>query len=146
MKAKIIKLLKSEDFIQLVKYGLIGVLGLVVDFGIYSILALWLKINPELANFISSSCGLINNFFWNSYTNFKVHDHMWRRFIEYYIVGQITTLFTTACIFIFVTLLHQNSMLVKAISTLIATLLQFGVNKEITFRKSQEKKKDQLKG
>lgn len=135
MKEKIISVLTSEDFIQLIKYGLIGVLGLVVDFGVYSLLAVWLKINPELANFISSSCGLINNFLWNSYTNFKVSDHMWRRFIEYYIVGQITTLFTTICIFIFVTLLHQNTMLVKAISTIIATLLQFGINKKITFKK-----------
>lgn len=135
MKEKIEKLLKSEDFIQLVKYGLIGVLGLVVDFGIYALLTMLLKMNPELANFISSSCGLINNFFWNSYTNFKVNDHMLKRFIEYYIVGQITTVFTTVCLFIFVNLLHQDKMIVKVIATIVATLLQFGVNKAITFKK-----------
>lgn len=135
MKEKATELLKSEDFIQLVKYGLIGVLGLVVDFGVYTLLAVLLKINPEFSNFISSSCGLINNFFWNSYTNFKVNDHMWRRFFEYYLVGQITTLFTTLSIFIFVTLCHQNTVAVKVISTIVATLLQFGVNKKITFKK-----------
>lgn len=135
MKEKIQLLFKSEDFIQLVKYGLIGVLGLVVDFGIYAILTILIKINPEIANFISSSCGLINNFFWNSYTNFKVKDHMIRRFIEYYIVGQITTLFTTICLFIFVTLMHQDKLIVKMVATIVATLLQFGVNKAITFKK-----------
>lgn len=135
MKEKIQSLVKSEDFIQLVKYGLIGILGLFVDFGVYAVLTYVVKMNAELANFISSSCGLINNFFWNSYTNFKVSDHMIRRFIEYYIVGQITTLFTTICLFIFVTLLHQDKMIVKMIATIVATLLQFGVNKAITFKK-----------
>lgn len=128
-------LIKSESFIQLIKYGLIGVLGLIVDFGIYALLTMLLKMNPELANFISSSCGLINNFLWNSFTNFKVHDHLLKRFIEYYIVGQITTLFTTICLFVFVDLLKQDKMIVKMIATIVATLLQFGVNKAITFKK-----------
>ncbi|KRL18207.1 hypothetical protein FD39_GL000509 [Lactobacillus amylolyticus DSM 11664] len=64
-----------------------------------------------------------------------MNDHMWRRFVEYYLVGQITTLFTTACIFIFVTLLGQNALVVKIVSTIIATLIQFVVNKAITFKK-----------
>lgn len=135
MKEKFKSIITSEDFIQLVKYGLIGVLGLVVDFGIYALLTLLVNLNAEVANFISSSCGLINNFFWNSYTNFKVKDHMLRRFVEYYVVGQITTIFTTICLFIFVTLLHQDKMIVKVIATIVATLLQFGVNKAVTFKK-----------
>lgn len=69
----------SEDFVQLVKYVLIGVLGLVVDFGIYTILTHF-KMNVEIANIISSTCGIINNFLWNSYTNFKVHDRMILRY------------------------------------------------------------------
>lgn len=135
MVKKIRSLIQSESFIQLVKYGLIGILGLIVDFGIYMLLTILLKMNPELANFISSSCGLINNFFWNSFINFKVHDHLFKRFVEYYIVGQITTLFTTICLFIFVNLLYQDKIIVKVIATIIATLLQFGVNKTITFKK-----------
>lgn len=128
-------LVKEEAFIQLVKYGLIGVLGLIVDFGVFTLLSVVFRWNAELANFVSSTCGLINNFFWNSYTNFKVHDHMLKRFIEYYLIGQITTLFTTLCLFIFVTKLHQNQIIVKVIATLIATLIQFVVNKIFTFKK-----------
>lgn len=135
MQGKILAIIKSEDFIQLIRYGLIGILGLIVDFGIYSTLTLMTEMRVELANLISSSCGLINNFFWNSYANFKVHDHLIKRFVEYYIVGQITTIFTTICLFIFVSLLRQDKLLVKAISTIIATLIQFGINKAITFKK-----------
>src|SRR5699024_1608234 len=106
----------SEDFVQLVKYVLIGVLGLVVDFGIYTILTHF-KMNVEIANIISSTCGIINNFLWNSYTNFKVHDRMILRFISYFIVGQITTVFTTVSLFVFVTKLGYPHLIVKIVVT-----------------------------
>lgn len=128
------KLLLSRDFRQLVGYILIGLLGLVVDFGVFTILVK-MNMNVELANFISSSCGLINNFFWNSFANFKVHDKLLLRFISYYLVGQVTTLFTTVCLFIFVDKLGYDKIIVKIIATFIATLIQFIINKVITFRK-----------
>ena len=121
----------SEDFVQLVKYVLIGVLGLVVDFGIYTILTHF-KMNVEIANIISSTCGIINNFLWNSYTNFKVHDRMILRFISYFIVGQITTVFTTVSLFIFVTKLGYPHLIVKIVATFVATLIQFVINKVVT--------------
>lgn len=127
----------SEDFVQLVKYVLIGVLGLVVDFGIYTILTHF-KMNVEIANIISSTCGIINNFLWNSYTNFKVHDRMILRFISYFIVGQITTVFTTVSLFIFVTKLDYPHLIIKIVATFVATLIQFVINKVVTFRKAKK--------
>ena len=127
----------SEDFVQLVKYVLIGVLGLVVEFGIYTILTHF-KMNVEIANIISSTCGIINNFLWNSYTNFKVHDRMILRFISYFIVGQITTVFTTVSLFIFVTKLGYPHLIVKIVATFVATLIQFVINKVVTFRKAKK--------
>lgn len=127
----------SEDFVQLVKYVLIGVLGLIVDFGIYTILTHF-KMNVEIANIISSTCGIINNFLWNSYTNFKVHDRMILRFISYFIVGQITTVFTTVSLFIFVTKLGYPHLIVKIVATFVATLIQFVINKVVTFRKAKK--------
>ncbi|WP_232804888.1 GtrA family protein [Lactobacillus crispatus] len=127
----------SEDFVQLVKYVLIGVLGLVVDFGIYTILTHF-KMNVEITNIISSTCGIINNFLWNSYTNFKVHDRMILRFISYFIVGQITTVFTTVSLFIFVTKLGYPHLIVKIVATFVATLIQFVINKVVTFRKAKK--------
>ncbi|WP_251717612.1 GtrA family protein [Lactobacillus agrestimuris] len=131
---KIITTAKSDTFRQLVKYVLIGVLGLVVDFGIYTLLTFF-NMNVEIANIISSTCGIINNFFWNSYTNFKVHNHLLLRFISYFLVGQITTVFTTASLFIFVTKLGYPHLIVKVAATFVATMIQFVINKVITFRK-----------
>ena len=132
------KLLHSTSFIQLVKYVLIGILGLVVDFGVYTILTHF-KMNVEIANIISSTCGIINNFFWNSYANFKVHDRLILRFISYFLVGQITTIFTTISLFIFATKMGFPHLIVKIIATFVTTLIQFIINKIITFRKSKNK-------
>lgn len=134
---KVDVLLHSESFNQLVKYVLIGILGLVVDFGTYWILT-DININVEIANMISSTCGIINNFFWNSYTNFKVHNRMFLRFISYFLVGQITTVFTTISLFIFATKLGFSHLIVKVIATIVATLLQFVLNKFVTFRKNSK--------
>ncbi|KRM02209.1 hypothetical protein FC59_GL001810 [Lactobacillus kitasatonis DSM 16761 = JCM 1039] len=87
---------------------------------------------------ISSTCGIINNFFWNSYTNFKVHDRLVLRFISYFVVGQITTVFTTVSLFIFATKLGFPHLIVKIVATFVATLIQFVINKVITFRKSKK--------
>lgn len=134
---KVDVLLHSESFNQLVKYVLIGILGLVVDFGTYWILT-DININVEIANMISSTCGIINNFFWNSYTNFKVHNRMFLRFISYFLVGQITTVFTTISLFIFATKLGFSHLIVKVIATIVATLIQFILNKFVTFRKNSK--------
>ena len=132
------KLLYSTSFIQLVKYVLIGILGLIVDFGVYTVLTHF-TINVEIANIISSTCGIINNFFWNSYTNFKVHDRLILRFISYFLVGQITTIFTTISLFIFATKMGFPHLIVKIIATFVATLIQIIINKIITFSKSKNK-------
>lgn len=134
---KVDVLLHSESFNQLVKYVLIGILGLVVDFGTYWILT-DININVEIANMISSTCGIINNFFCNSYTNFKVHNRMFLRFVSYFLVGQITTVFTTISLFIFATKLGFPHLIVKVIATIVATLLQFVLNKFVTFRKNSK--------
>lgn len=127
---------QSESFIQLLKYILIGVLGLIVDFGIYGLLT-HLQMNVELANVISSSCGIINNFLWNSFINFRVYDRFFLRFISYFLIGQLTTIFTTFSLFIFVDKLGFDNLLVKIAATFVATLIQFIINKLITFRKSR---------
>ena len=135
--SKINKLLHSEGLIQLIKYVLIGVVGLVVDLGTYLILT-YFNLNVEIANIISSTCGIVNNFFWNSYTNFKVRDRMLLRFIAYFLVGQITTVFTTVSLFIFATKLGFPHLIVKVVATFVATLIQFVINKVVTFRKSKK--------
>ncbi len=124
----------QASFQQLIKYGIIGIVGLGIDFGFFEGLS-YLGVTLKWANFISSSCALIHNFFMNRFWTFKVKDHWFKRFIKYYLVGQVTTLFTTLMLFLFVQLLGYNKLVVKICATLVATILQFGINKGLTFRR-----------
>ena len=136
---KIKQLIYSESFKQLVIYGIIGVIGLIIDNGSFYLMNKYLltgfAIMPYIYQFISGSLGNINNFICNSFLNFKVNDHMLKRFIEYFLIGQLTTVFVWLMLLIFHTGLHINAMPVKLIATLVATLLQFVINKRITFKK-----------
>lgn len=132
------KLLQNKSFRQLIGYGLIGCVGLVVDSAIFYCLQRWgyqASWSPYLNQFISSSGGLTNNFFWNSFLNFKVHDHLWRRFGQYYLIGQTTTVFVWLMLLIFSTILKFDPFWVKFIATVCATLAQFVINKVWTFKK-----------
>ncbi|CCI87294.1 GtrA family protein [Lactobacillus gigeriorum] len=129
------KIAKKENLIQLVEYGIIGILGFLVDLGIFYFVQRLEVLPIEVVNIISSSIALIHNYLWNSYVTFKVYDRFWLRLVGYFLVGQITTLFTTICLWIFVTILHQDKYAVKIISMIVAVLLQFLINKKVTFKR-----------
>ena len=107
------KIAKKQNLIQLVEYGIIGILGFLVDLGIFYFVQRLEVLPIEVVNIISSSIALIHNYLWNSYVTFKVYDRFWLRLVGYFLVGQITTLFTTICLWIFVTILHQDKYAVK---------------------------------
>lgn len=129
------KIAKKQNLIQLVEYGIIGILGFLVDLGIFYFVQRLEVLPIEVVNIISSSIALIHNYLWNSYVTFKVYDRFWLRLVGYFLVGQITTLFTTICLWIFVTILHQDKYAVKIISMIVAVLLQFLINKKVTFKR-----------
>lgn len=131
------KIAKKENLIQLVEYGIIGILGFLVDLGIFYFVQRLEVLPIEVVNIISSSIALIHNYLWNSYVTFKVYDRFWFRLVGYFLVGQITTLFTTICLWIFVTILHQDQYTVKIISMIVAVLLQFLINKKVTFKRKE---------
>lgn len=63
-----------------------------------------------------------------------MHDRILLRFISYFVVGQITTV----SLFIFATKLGFPHLVVKVVATFVATLIQFVINKVVTFRKSKK--------
>lgn len=60
---------------------------------------------------------------------------MWRRFGQYYLIGQTTNVFVWLMLLIFSTWLGFSTIWVKGIATIVATLGQFVFNKMVTFKK-----------
>ena len=57
-----------------IRYGIVGVSGVGIDFIIYNLLIVLLGINPALAKVFSTEAGILNNFVWNNRWTFKERD------------------------------------------------------------------------
>jgi len=127
------KLLNS-DWIKFLKYGFVGVLGLVVDMGVFYLMNKKLGINYVVSNIVSSTLAVIHNFIWNSYFTFKVTDSKLKRFISFYLIALGGMVISTGLLALFIDLMKMDAMLSKFIAVLIVAVIQFFFNKKLTFR------------
>jgi Predicted membrane protein len=117
-----------------VKYGIVGVFGLLVDMGLFFLLHEVLGWNYILSNIISSSLAVVHNFIMNSYFTFKVKDKKWRRFLSFYLIALIGMAVSSGLLALMIDGLGMDSMIAKMISVLVVAVLQYFVNKRLTFR------------
>src|SRR5688572_241577 len=82
----------NRNFIQ---YVIIGLSGVVLDFVSFIILHKVLGWDPIVANVVSTSLGITNNFTLNALYNFKKRDNLLARFLLFYSVGIAGLLLST---------------------------------------------------
>ena len=123
---------------ELIKYCIIGCSGALLDFVVYTIFIKAFGMNYLLANALSVTAGITNNFFLNAYLNFKVTDKLFNRFISFYLVGMLGLLISEVLLYLFVDIMKINSLIAKIITIFIITIVQFVLNKTITFNRKKE--------
>lgn len=158
MKERIGTLVRQKYFKELVKYGIVGLVGLVIDMGIYYLLVDQYAVQYSLSAFIqkltalvglslplrtidilissiiSSTLAIINNFVLNSYFTFKVTDNRLKRFTSFFGVATIGMIVSTLLLTLFIDVIEMNEMLAKAIAVCIVAMMQFVINKFFTFK------------
>ncbi|MBQ3946066.1 MAG: GtrA family protein [Alphaproteobacteria bacterium] len=118
---------------DLILYGIIGGFCAALDFGLYTLLGLWM---PYLwANVISVHAGILCSFLLNRQYNFKVKDHAAQRFTVFYVVGLMGLALSELLIYLMATCFSMNYIIAKLITVVIIALFQFLLNKFITFKK-----------
>lgn len=121
-----------EKYRNLILYGLIGGSCALLDFIVYSGLC---SIIPFLvANVISTHCGIFCSFFLNRKYNFKVEDNTLRRFFSFYTVGLLGLAVSEGLLFLMVNYFGIEKIVSKLITVVAVALLQFVLNKFITFK------------
>ena len=120
---------------EFVVYCLIGGSGVTLDCLVFMGLTIGLGWHYQLANAISVSCGICNNFFLNAFLNFKRTDCLWLRFLSFYSVGLLGLGVSAALLCLFVEVLSWNALISKLVIIFVVTVLQFTLNKCVTFRK-----------
>jgi putative flippase GtrA len=61
---------------KFIKFGIVGIIGSVVDFGVFNLLASLLKFPSIWSSVVSFSLAVINNFLWNRYWTFPETRHI----------------------------------------------------------------------
>lgn len=127
------KILVSQR--ELILYCVIGCSGVAIDYAVFAALTQWTPLHYQFANAISVSMGICNNFFWNAHLNFKVKDRMLLRFASFYCVGMIGLGISAALLYLFIEVCQINVMVSKLAIIFIVTVVQFVLNKFVTFKK-----------
>lgn len=122
---------------QFLLYAIIGVGALVVDVSVFALLALGGGWHPLLAHTISTPTAAVVSFLANSFVNFKVTDRLLLRFVSFGVVTGIGYLVSTLIIWVCIDVLLLDPLLAKALSLPIVLVLQFTLNKRITFKTSR---------
>ena len=122
-------------FRNLLLYGIIGGFCAALDFGVYTALC-YFDIMPYLwANIISIHVGIFTSFVLNRSFNFKVKDKTTKRFLSFYAVGLTGLGISELMLYLMVTLGGMNELVCKLFSIVVVALIQFLMNKYITFQK-----------
>ena len=119
---------------QFIVYSIIGASGAGLDIIVFLVLFNVFKIDKTVATIISTSVGIINNFVLNVLFNFKIKENLFKRFISFYSVGLVGLGLTVVLLYVFVDIFKFNTNLVKFISIFFVVLVQYNLNKKISFR------------
>lgn len=135
MDNKIIALF--HRFRNLILYGIIGGFCAALDFGIYMLLCHFDVLPYLWANVISTHIGIFTSFLLNRSFNFKVKDKTPQRFLSFYAVGLTGLGMSSLLLWLMVDKAGWNEFVCKLITIVVVALLQFILNKYITFKQKK---------
>jgi putative flippase GtrA len=120
---------------QFILYATIGVSSACMDYFLFLALFNIVHFNEVVANIISYTIGTTNSFVLNVAFNFKVRDKLFKRFVSFMSVGGLGLLVTSFVLWLFVDILSMNANWVKLFTIFLAVIIQYNLNKLISFRK-----------
>lgn len=125
---------RAEFITNFILYMIIGVMAAVVDLGVF-LLVNQFSYNriPEVANLISSVSGFFCSFFLNTFLNFQKTSKLFLRFISYFLICFVGVILTTGLIYIFKDYIELT--LLKVLCMLFVAVIQFVLNRAITYKK-----------
>ncbi len=132
------RLFEKELIRNLLLYGAIGFLSVSVDAILFKILVYSFGIEALFANCFTVSVGITISFFLNRAFNFKVIDRTARRYATFFLVG-MCGLLLSELMFLIGRPLGVDDFSIKIVSIFVVALIQFVLNRNITFRRMQER-------
>ena len=126
-----------QRYRNFILYGIIGGISAGLDFFIYTLLCKG-DLNYQVANVVSIHCGIFCSFLLNRYYNFKVKDKTFLRFLSFYVIGLTGLALSAFLLYLMVDINAWNEIYAKLITIIAVAIVQFLLNKFITFKKSKQ--------
>ena len=121
---------------QFLLYCVIGAGGATLDFGIYSLLLKFRLLDYQAANAAGYASGTLVSFILNAGFNFRVTDKIPLRLTSFFSVAFLGWLVSAGLLYLFVAGLGLNKYLSKFITLVAVVLLQYNLNRLVSFRKT----------
>ena len=129
---------EHQELKHFIIYGFIGGFSALVDTLTYILLSKYINLDILIINIISVNVGITISFILNAFINFKMTDHLLKRALKFYAVGYIGLGISELILYIFVTVLGFNEILIKLISVVFVACVQFVLNRLLTFKKEDK--------
>jgi len=121
---------------QFILYCLIGASGVTLDFLVYSLLLRTAVADYQAANAVGYSSGTLLSFFLNAHFNFKTRDWVALRLFSFCLVALLGWAASAGTLFVLVARLGLDKYLAKIASLVVVVILQYNLNRLISFRKT----------
>lgn len=127
----------KKKIIQLFKFGMVGLSGLLIDFSVTYFFKEQLHFNPYLANTLGFSFAVVNNYLINRAWTFKSKEQaIIKQFGKFLLIAMIGLGLNTLCIYLLQQQLHLPFYLAKLIAIIIVFAWNYTINATLTFSKN----------
>ena len=125
----------KELLIKFFKFGIVGVSGVVVDFGITWLLKEQLRLNKYIANSAGFACAVVSNYFLNRIWTFHSADpHVGVQFAKFTMVALIGLGMNNGIIYLLTERKGVKFYTAKLVATCVVTIWNFGANYLFMFK------------
>jgi len=133
--------IKSKRLEELIKFGIVGGSGVVVNMGLLFVLTRFLSVRLEIASAIAIEASILSNFFLNNLWTFKkrnTHVPFWSRLFRYHLVTGLAGIVNYLILLLLVKTLGWHDMLSNLIGIAIGTIINYSLNSLWTWRVRSE--------
>ena len=124
-----------DIFIRFIRFGIVGVSGMVVDFGVTWLCKEKLRWNKYLSNSLGFILAATNNYFWNRLWTFQSENgEIAREYLSFVFIALIGLGLNNLILYLLHEKAHINFYLSKLLAIFCVTLWNFSMNYVFTFR------------
>ena len=121
---------------QFLLYCVIGASGVTLDFGIYSLLVKTRLLDYQAANAAGYSSGTLLSFILNARFNFRVTDKIPLRLLSFFSIAFLGWLVSAGLLHLLIGRFDFDKYLSKLATLIVIVLLQYNLNRLLSFRKA----------